>query len=748
MDKTINKFDIGQFVNVNTTLMEDKLKHKLLKEPWIPEEGFTFPVSEKRNLKFQRSWFKKFPWLTYTQCNGEGALCKLCVLFRAEYGGKGHNQKLLSFVSSPFTNWKKAIEKFTEHAQNKYHLENVVKADNFLGVYTKDIPDIRNTLDASRQKSITDNRKRLSAIIDVIKLCGRQELALRGTKDSGHIDFDKTEPTVNDGNFRAILRMRVSDDINLAQLFNSAPRNALYISPKIQNELIKICGDVIQQHLCEKINNSKCFSILADETTDISGIEQMSLCIRYTEKVSNELVIREDFLTYVPLQETTGEAISSKILETLNSLNLNTSYLFGQGYDGAGAMSGRFNGVQKLIRDKFPAAFYIHCSAHSLNLAICHASQVQHIRNCFGTIKSINTFMKKSAKRQHILQQKIKENTQEVHWRKLTSMCDTRWVENHDGLLRFKEIILPIVLALEELSLVTNMETSSKATQFLKSITSAEFVISICTAEVVFKHTISLCKCLQKVDCDLISAMDLVDNIYMVISDMRTNMDTCFARIFNEASSLLKTINGEIKIPRLVSIQTKRCNVNVDSPEEYFRIAIAIPFFDDFLDQIKTRFTDHRQTVIGLQKLIPKYCLTHTFTEVDIASLIEHYSNIIDEDTLEAEIKLWQNKWKFCDPKSESLPANALGALNECNEDIYPSVFALLKVLATLPVSTATSERSFSTLRRLKTYLRNSTSEDRMTGLALMSVHREINIPNEKVLDLFSTGTRKLDFVI
>jgi hypothetical protein len=76
-----------------------RLKHKLLAEPWIRKEAFNFPVSEKRNLKFQ-GWLKKYPWFTYTQCNGGGALCKLCVLFRAEYEEKDRIKN--SPVSSPF----------------------------------------------------------------------------------------------------------------------------------------------------------------------------------------------------------------------------------------------------------------------------------------------------------------------------------------------------------------------------------------------------------------------------------------------------------------------------------------------------------------------------------------------------------------------------------------------------------------------------------------------------------------------
>jgi len=55
-----------------------------------------------------------------------------------------------------------------------------------------------------------------------------------------------------------------------------------------------------------------------------------------------------------------------------------------------------------------------------------------------------------------------------------------------------------------------------------------------------------------------------------------------------------------------------------------------------------------------------------------------------------------------------------------CHADIYPNVYILLTILGTLPVSTATSERSFTTMRRLKTYPRSSIGNERMTGLALL----------------------------
>ena len=69
--------------------------------------------------------------------------------------------------------------------------------------------------------------------------------------------------------------------------------------------------------------------------------------------------------------------------------------------------------------------------------------------------------------------------------------------------------------------------------------------------------------------------------------------------------------------------------------------------------------------------------------------------------------------------------------------DSYPSLAVLIQILATLPVTTATYERSFSALKYLKTYLRNTTKEVRLNGLALLCVHRDIGLDFEQVIAEF-----------
>jgi len=89
-------------------------------------------------------------------------------------------------------------------------------------------------------------------------------------------------------------------------------------------------------------------------------------------------------------------------------------------------------------------------------------------------------------------------------------------------------------------------------------------------------------------------------------------------------------------------------------------------------------------------------------------------------------------------------PRNALQALAVCSKQIIPTVYTLLHVLATLLVTTASSERSFSTHRRLRTYLRNTTGEERLNGLVVMQVHRDINVSTGDILTKLLEKPRRL----
>lgn len=104
--------------------------------------------------------------------------------------------------------------------------------------------------------------------------------------------------------------------------------------------------------------------------------------------------MREDFIKFVPVHDVTGKGLATTLMDNLKEIGLELKYLLGQGYDGAAAMSGDFNGFQAHVTKIYPLAHYIHCSSHSLNLAISDDCNIQSIRNCTGTIQKVCVFFK------------------------------------------------------------------------------------------------------------------------------------------------------------------------------------------------------------------------------------------------------------------------------------------------------------------------------------------------------------------
>jgi hypothetical protein len=63
----------------------------------------------------------------------------------------------------------------------------------------------------------------------------------------------------------------------------NAPLNAKYTSPDIQKEILSIIAMKIRKHIRDEVGDAK-FSILVDETCDVSKREQMALVLRFVDK--------------------------------------------------------------------------------------------------------------------------------------------------------------------------------------------------------------------------------------------------------------------------------------------------------------------------------------------------------------------------------------------------------------------------------------------------------------------------------
>ena len=83
-------------------------------------------------------------------------------------------------------------------------------------------------------------------------------------------------------------------------------------------------------------------------------------------------------------------------------------------------------------------------------------------------------------------------------------------------------------------------------------------------------------------------------------------------------------------------------------------------------------------------------------------------------------------------------------------KEIYPNVYIVIRILLTIPVSTASAERSFSKLKLIKNYLRNTMGQERLSALAVLSIEADIasKINYEPIIKEFSkTKSRKFLFL-
>ncbi|KAL4104264.1 hypothetical protein QTP88_019573 [Uroleucon formosanum] len=671
----VSPFDIGGYVECKNNL-SDKEKVSILQNVRTPDLKFNFQYdnSRKYKRKIQIKWLETFKWLAYSKLR-EGLFCKFC--------------KLGKLVLKPLTKLKDALEDFRNHEKNYYHKNSLLTADNKKAILEKKHDNILVQLNSKQKDEVIKNRAKLKPIIQTIRLCGRQQIALRGHEDSDRISLE--EPKNNDGNFRCLLRYRSKNGDNvLKEHLETSGGKSMYTSPLIQNEIIHLFGDLIQLKILERVSKTYFYTILPDETTDIPQIEQFLLCIHLS-----------------------GEGLANTIKETLKKIGFDLNKMRGQGYDGAASMRGRFRGVQAIIKNVYPKAIYTHCVSHSLNLCLSDATKSQDIRNAFGIINECCSFFNSSAKRTTVLQNKIKEIKPNSQSTKLKSLCETRWVLRHEAIMLFKEFIEPVVAALEEVqNECSGTDSSKRANSLLHCICNFNFLISICVSSKLLSYTYNLSKYLQSKNIDLFNALNQVSNVISVFRSIRENVDLKFNNIYKEAKDVAEKLNIEPKLRRISSSQRNRSNVPSNNIEEYYKKSIFIPYLDDLMMALNVRFIPHNETITSLQYILPK-----------------------------AEYEIWQAKWKNIENNLK--PTTAIEALSICDNLMYPNMYESLKILAIIPIFTATAERSFSTLRRLKTYLRNTTSESRLVGLTLLATHRDIDIPDDILLDKFANSGKE-----
>ena len=120
----------------------------------------------------------------------------------------------------------------------------------------------------------------------------------------------------------------------------------------------------------------------------------------------------------------------------------------------------------------------------------------------------------------------------------------------------------------------------------------------------------------------------------------------------------------------------------------------------------------------------------------DLGQLLYWQEDLPCSMSLVSELRRWQSLWQQ-GSLSTSIPNNLLLALGSCDADSFPNIHCLLVIACTLPITSAEAERSFSLLRRIKTYMRSTLASEHLSDLAVMSMHYSDRIPVDELVHAF-----------
>lgn len=743
--------------------LTDSEKLSALEDHFKPHKLYQFPQRNEygKNRSFNPAWLDEYPWLVYSPAE-DGVYCKVCSIFGGVSSDK-NSSKIERLVKVPITFWTSASSKLKDHQMKSgVHKSATLKAEEFYKVIKLKQKSIGEQLNSALASQIQHNREKLYSIVKTILFCGRQNIAIRG-----HREY---ESSTNPGNFRELLSFRIeSGDHLLQDHLCSAPKNATYTSNTIQNDLIHTVGKWIQNKILSEIQQgSNIFTVIADESRDCSNKEQMPLIVRYVDKHSS---IVEAFLAFVECEYgTSGEQLATLIESACQNIGLDMSLCRGQGYDGAGNMAGLCTGAAKRIRDKYPKAFYFHCAAHRLNLCVAHALKLTSVSNMFSVITSTANFFNYSPKRQKSLEIHVGKYPSDALKTKLLPLCRTRWVERINALEVSLDLLEAVVLTfcsmVKNIDKEWNRDTVNQASSLLKNI-DFDFIINLVIVQKVLAFTSGITTGLQKRGIDVVDVCTQVQLVIRTLQGVRSEVEGFHGECFIQACVLARKLDVDIKKPRICARQVHRQNAVATSSgellthnqqvEKHYCINVTIPVLDDVIVGLCDRFCEGQEDVMKGSLLIPSNIITKPNWESLIQPFLELYLDEVPSNhTLSSELlvwkQLWMDKWSshmkllqeqnvkiagkeinYSDAevkrlKFSAVPNTVCLALSETNQDVFPNVHYLLTVLGVLPLTTCEAERTISCLRRLKTYMRSTMTQDRLTGLALMHIHRELSL--------------------
>jgi hypothetical protein len=653
---------------------------------------------------FQSNIYQKCEWLAGSETLN-AVFCWNCLLF-----GKDRHT---SWTKGGFKHLGNLSKSISSHEITVNHIRSSLCAASFgqSRIETALDDQLRQEI-SQHNKMVKRNRDILRRLINAVCFLGKQELAFRG--------HDESKNSNNRGNYIELLKYTADYDPLLAEHLETATVFKGF-SSHIQNDLIDAVGSSLLCSIKEELKEANFVAVLVDETTDISNKAQFSIVFRYI----SDGQVKERFLGFSDISsDKHAPAISLLILEYLNNFECSKK-IVAQTYDGASTMSGHLSGVQARIKEIHPEALFVHCYAHALNLVLSQSvSVIPQCKIFFSTLNGIAAFFSRSPKRVTFLDEFLK--------RRLPNVCPTRW--NYSSRLvntvyKFRKELCEVFQAMLEHPEEIESDILAPVNGFLSVLEEFQFVFFLSVFNKIFCHTDVLFDVLQHQTSDIVYCRKKIENTRQTIVKQRDDFEKTYEEVLND-----------------VGPPNKRRQFN------YSRVYCEI--FDNIDGHFEHRFEDYSKLDF-LQLLATDKFQKHEedFPEAALKSLLNIYGKFFDHVRLKNELLVFYSSEEFRGKTLSELCKLFVSRSNNLYRNAFSQIGLLVSLLYTIPVTTASVERSFSTLKRIKTYSRNTTGQKRLSHLGIISIESELlaELKNkesffDEVVKIFAAKERRMDF--
>ncbi|ROL50526.1 Zinc finger MYM-type protein 1 [Anabarilius grahami] len=420
--------------------------------------------------------------------------------------------------------------------------------------------------------------------------------------------------------------------------------------------------------------------------------------------------------------------IENEIVKLLESESISIHKCRGQGYDGASAMSGAYSGVQKRILAREPSAIYIHCASHNLNPVLNDACQnVTEVRGYYDTVQKLYVFFSGSIKRWELLEGHLSNSSGQ---RTLKRLCPMRWGSRNDAIESLRFRYADILQALSKIILLSKKpDERAEAMGLKKAMEKFEFVLMTVMQGKILETVNVASRALQDKNMDIMLASKLLGNALDTLTKLREEFESVHATA--EALAESWGIGSSFTHKRARRIKThfdELCeDQRLQNAKEYFRVSVFCATIDTCTGQLKRRFCGMYEVAKRFGFLCPGPLLR--FSDNDLSqmanALVVQYTDDLSSE-FAMQLLSFRNALK---PAIQEIEHGSIADLAQLlfirHHSILPSVpdvATALKLFLTLPVTVATAERSFSKLKVIKTFLRSTMSQERLSSLALLSI--------------------------